>query len=195
MKITVMERTIEKVIAFAHSEIGHEYVWGGAPGTDLKGGWDCSSFVNTCWGYVGGQSIPEFPHGTYNGTVHGPTAEEWIQWQGQGVGSIARSLASPGDLAAWPTHIGLVINNEQMISAENPADGTQIGTIDGFIPGEPLTILRLATIGPGGITVPGFKLADENQIDAVIRDIAKSSRTLVNAAMVIRNAGRIPGHA
>jgi cell wall-associated NlpC family hydrolase len=187
--------TIRQMTTFAHQAIGHEYVWGGIPGTNLEGGWDCSSFCNVVFGFIGGQAIPGFPPHTYNGSVHGPTTYSWLAWQGQGVGSIARDLAAEGDIACWETHMGYIIDNQHMISAENPTDGTQIGVIDGFIPGEQLYILRLATIGPGGITLPGFRLADEGKVDAVIRDIALSSRRLVNAAMVIRNAGRVPGRA
>lgn len=185
---------IETVVDYAMVSIGHCYAWGGAPGTGGQQCWDCSSFANFTWGVVAAQAIPGYAQGQYTGADHGPSTVTWLAAQGGVVGSIPRALAQAGDLAVWPTHMGICISNSEMISAQDPANGTQQSGIDGFIAGEQLIILRMAVIGPGGITLPNFGISDEGAIDQVIRQIAQSSRTLVGVRERIRNANRIAGH-
>src|SRR5579864_558760 len=59
------------IVAEAINSIGHAYLFGGAPGTNGQDPWDCSSCANDNIGRVNGLSIPGFPNGSYDGTVHG----------------------------------------------------------------------------------------------------------------------------
>jgi cell wall-associated NlpC family hydrolase len=177
---TLDKHTISQVTEWVLQQTGHCYAWGGAPGPDFTGCPDCSSFCNFAWGRVGNQAIPGFPAGTYDGSEHGPSTLSWLAWQGDGCGSIPRNDAQAGDLAVWPTHMGYMVNATEMVSAQDPQNGVQLSGVDGFIPGEQLTILRLAVIGPGGISLPVPGIGNQGQIDAVIRQIAKDSVNLVN---------------
>lgn len=169
--------------------VGHCYLFGGAPGLDGRSCWDCSSFANYVIGTVNGQSIPGYPHGSYDGSVHGPSTLSWLDWQGQGVGSIDRSEVQPGDIMCWRTHMGIAISNTHMVSAQTSSSGTQVGVIDGFIPGEQLVPLRLAVIGPGGITLPIPVFGGTAQIEHITRDIAKATRGMVDIGTRLRVVG------
>jgi cell wall-associated NlpC family hydrolase len=110
---------------------GHLYLYGGAPGIDGNNPWDCSSFVNWCRGKRQGKAIPGIGPGKYNGSVHGPPTGLWGIWPG--LRRISRSDVQAGDIVVWTLHMGIAINNKQMISATGP-DGTPstvIGDIDG----------------------------------------------------------------
>ena len=183
---SISVRTIRELTQWMADQVGHCYLYGGAPGVNFGGCPDCSSFCNYGWGKVAGQAIPGYPAGTYTGAEHGPSTLGWLAWQGEGCGSIPRDSARAGDLAVWPTHMGYVLNETQMVSAQDPANGVQISGIDGFIPGETLTILRLAVVGPGGISFPIGGLADQAQIDGLIRELAESARKMVGVTMQIR---------
>lgn len=127
---------------------GAGYVWGGAPAQGI-GNWDCSSFCNWVIGHDMGMAIPGYKAGTYTGAAHGPPTVGWLAWIGSGVTRIARSQLAAGDICCWQTHMGIAISNTQMISAQTPGSGTQIGTVDGFIPGEVLFCLRLKNVSSG----------------------------------------------
>lgn len=170
--------------------IGHAYCWGGAPGPRWLGCWDCSSFANSVVGGMCKQSIPWYPHGAYNGTAHGPNTTVWLQAQGHECGPVPRAAVQPGDLMVWPTHMGMAINNTEMVSAETPANGTQVGVIDGFIPGEPLTCLRMADAGKATFTLPTFQLAGGPAIRAATQNIARSTQLVVAARMRAYQLGR-----
>lgn len=128
---------------------GAGYQYGGSPAMGV-GKWDCSSFVSWVMGHDLKMSIPMYPNGTYTGNAHGPTAAQYLVWSG--ASSIARNAASAGDLACWPTHIGIVVANNQMISAYDTAKGTLVTGIDGAGPGgEPMVIRRInGAVGQGG---------------------------------------------
>lgn len=131
---------------------GAGYIYGGSPASGI-GHWDCSSFVSWVMGHDLKMSVPMYPNGTYTGNAHGPTAAQYLVWSG--ATSIARSAASAGDLACWPTHIGIAISNNQMISAYDTAKGTLVTGIDGAGPtGEPMIIRRVnGAVGQGaGLT-------------------------------------------
>lgn len=181
---------IKHVAEFELASLGHCYVFGGSPGPDGTGCWDCSSMQNYAWGRIGGQSIPDFPDGSYNGLEHGPSTIGWLDSQGTVTGSVPRDQAQLGDLAVWQTHMGFVLDVNEMISAANPGAGTIRSQIDGFIPGEQLIILRLAVIGAGGITLPIPTMSGTGQIDAAMRDVAKSIHDIVSVGMRI---SAIPG--
>ena len=180
----------QELAAIAEATIGHCYLYGGVPGPNFDQCWDCSSAVNSWVGHYGAQSIPGYPNGSYDGRAHGPNTTMWLADQGNTVGSIPRSALLAGDIVCWTTHMGLAISNTEMVSAENPADGTRKGTIDGFMPGEPLVCLRLAVIGPGGVTFPSLALTGGADIAADTRIMARELRAKVDAAMRIRNVGR-----
>ena len=133
---------------------GRRYVWGGAsPAT----GWDCSGMVNYVLCHDMKLEIPGYQGGTFTGTTHGPNVASYIGWPGVQIIPGPANTPQPGDLVAWGPneHIGIAISATQMISAEDPAQGTQVSGIGGFFPVAP-TILRLkaaeAYQGAGGGT-------------------------------------------
>lgn len=110
---------------------GHAYSYGGAPGTNGKNPWDCSSFVNWVIGHDMHGAIPGYGPGQYDGSVHGPPTGSWIAWMTH----ISQSQAQAGDLVVSATHMGIVIGPNQMISALNSSLGTKITPIAGYFTG------------------------------------------------------------
>lgn len=172
-------KLIRHLTAFQFSSIGHAYEFGGAPGPYGQEPWDCSSDQNFGWAVVGGQAIPDFPKGTYDGSEHGPSTVGWLDSQGTLTAAVPRELAQEGDLAVWYTHMGYCINDMEMISAQNPTDGTQKSLIDGFIPDETLTILRVLAVTPGGLTFPLPISFDGGKVEQITRDLASMAREFV----------------
>lgn len=120
---------------------GAGYVWAGAPGGGhAEGHWDCSSFCNAVIGRDLHMAIPMYKGGSYNGQAHGPSTLIWLAWPG--CRRIPRAEASAGDLAIWQTHMGIVIDNNHMISAQDAQLGTNVSSIIGP-PGEIVTIKQL----------------------------------------------------
>lgn len=119
--------------------IGHLYIYGGVPGTNGQGGWDCSSFMNWVLGHDLGMTLPGGVTG-YDGSTHGPVASSY-----QSFGTaIPRSSVETGDLVVWSTHIGIALNNTTMLSALNPSLGTAITGIENGGPqGESLVCRRI----------------------------------------------------
>lgn len=126
---------------------GHAYLFGGAPGADGRGPWDCSSFVNWVLGHDLGMTLPGSSRGGYDGSSHGPTTLSYLAWTGARTIGHSGAVAAPGDLCVWQTHMGIAIGGGKMISARDPAEGTGIDTIDGDIPGELLFVRRIVTHG------------------------------------------------
>jgi cell wall-associated NlpC family hydrolase len=125
---------------------GHAYVYGGSPGPSGVNPWDCSSFVSYVLGHDMGLAIPggSWATVTSNGTKHGPVTTDYISWPG--AVTISAAHATAGCLAVWSTHIGICINNYQMISALNPGLGTEItGITDSGPQGESAVIRQLVT--------------------------------------------------
>jgi cell wall-associated NlpC family hydrolase len=125
---------------------GHMYQYGGFQ-ADPRG-WDCSSFANWVVGHDMGLAIPGWGAGKYNGTSHGPPTGAWLLWGG--VKGIPRNSVQAGDIMVWQTHMGIAINNSQMISATGPSGtpSTVVGNIDGGGPGgEILFPKRLLAVG------------------------------------------------
>jgi cell wall-associated NlpC family hydrolase len=125
----------------------HCYHYGGAPGLDGSGCWDCSSFVNWVVGHDMGMAIPGKAAGAYDGSSHGPNTLLWLAWIGTGVTRVAKAQAQAGDIFCWQTHMGIALGPDSMISAQGP-DGTPstvvaTGNISNFMPGEVLFVLRL----------------------------------------------------
>jgi len=81
-----------------------------------------------------GLPIPGYPAGAYTGSSHGPATGEWMVWSGLTTVGHNGSVAQAGDLAVWQTHMGICLGPNSMISAQDPANGTQVSAINGFIP-------------------------------------------------------------
>lgn len=96
------------IVGTAYQGLGGAYVWGG---TSFKA-WDCSGF--TQWVYA--QNGINLPRVTWAQFAAGtPTANP-----------------QPGDLVSQNggSHVGIYIGNGQMISALNPAQGTQVHSVN-----------------------------------------------------------------
>jgi cell wall-associated NlpC family hydrolase len=132
------------------------YDWGGAnPST----GWDCSGLVNYVLCHDMKLSIPGNLGGTFTGDSHGPDVADYLKWDGAAKVLGPISTPSPGDLVCWGPnqHMGIAINETELVSAEDPANGTKVGKIAGFFPFPPV-ILRIkelqAYAGAGGGGTP-----------------------------------------
>jgi cell wall-associated NlpC family hydrolase len=136
---------------------GARYVWGGAPGTTpgVDAGTDCSGFANMVVGRDLKLAIPGFAAGSYTGSSHGPTTLEWILF-GQPV-NLGSEL--PGDLVVSTVHMGIVIGNGQMISAQDPQLGTGIASYRSGFPGGTPHVRRIAVLGTGTAQAPGTTTA------------------------------------
>lgn len=110
------------VVNTALSYVGHGYTYGGAPGKDGKGNWDCSSFINWVVGHDQKMAIPGYGAGQYDGSVHGPPTGAWGIWPG--LKHIQRNQVQAGDLIVWTGHMGMAVDNMHMVSALNSKDGT-----------------------------------------------------------------------
>jgi len=110
--------------------VGQRYIYGG-PSTPGK--WDCSSFVSYVLGHDLGLAIPggNWASVTANGTQHGPDSSAYMSFGT----SVPLSSAQPGDIVATADHMGIVIGNGQMVSAQDPQLGTGIGNYTSGFPG------------------------------------------------------------
>jgi len=108
--------------------VGHPYRFGGAPGANGENPWDCSSFMNYVVAIKGGKAIPGYAPGKYTGTSHGPPTGSWAIWTG--MTTIPRSQVQAGDIILWLGHMGMAVNDAQMISALNPREKTKVTFID-----------------------------------------------------------------
>ena len=132
---------------------GHCYYFGGAPGTDGKSCWDCSSFVNWVIGHDLRLAIPGYAAGAYDGSAHGPNSFEWAAWTGCTTIGSDPAAAESGDLCIWMNavgHIGIATGNGQMVSALDPTDGTLVTPITGAASGVFLVRRLKATLTTGG---------------------------------------------
>ena len=137
------------IAADASKYIGSPYKWGGAN----PSGWDCSGFVNWVCGHDLFLDIPGLPRGTqFDGQTHGPDVAQWLAWSG-----VAHETGPPlpGDLVCWGpnAHMGVAVDATNMVSALNPAQGTQKTPIAVTHVGVPTYVRLRATGGspsPGG---------------------------------------------
>lgn len=103
------------VAAKASTYVGQvPYVWAG----ETPDGWDCSGFVTWVLHHDFGMDLPDNVH-----TVTG----QFMTWPG--AKDIPRESCAPGDLVCWWSHIGIAVDNVNMVNAANPADGTLISPI------------------------------------------------------------------
>jgi cell wall-associated NlpC family hydrolase len=179
--------TPDDLVRTAYDWLGWPYVWGGAVGVDGKSGTDCSGMCNNWFGRIWKLAIPDFPAGAYTGAEHGPSTVGWLDSVGDIVNVVPRSDAMGSDIACWQTHMGMCVDNQDFISAANPAQGTIKAPIDGFIPGETLYILRVKNLAPGGSPLPISLIRGTKQIDTQIQQTAKGLKELVWHRMRVRN--------
>jgi cell wall-associated NlpC family hydrolase len=88
------------------------YRWGG----ETPSGWDCSGFPTYVLVHdLGRTNLPDQTH-----TV----CTQFMVWRG------AQTIAGPepGALVLWPTHMGIALDSQRMVSAVNPSRGTVIDT-------------------------------------------------------------------
>jgi cell wall-associated NlpC family hydrolase len=134
------------IVDTAMRYVGTPYRWAGYT---PDGGWDCSGFVNYVVGKMLGYPIPGVKN--FQATWHGPITAAWYVWTG--ATTIPREMAQPGDLAVWPTHMGIIVDaGQHMVNAYSTGFPTEVTTVDGIAPrGEVLRVRRLNT--GGGVLV------------------------------------------
>lgn len=120
--------------------VGQGYIYGGP---SQPGRWDCSSFVN----YVVGHDLNlPIPGGSWalvcsNGSSHGPATPSWMLFGKP----INYGSEQPGDLLVTAEHMGIVIGGGKMISAQDPALGTGVGSYGSGFPGGQPVVRRVTT--------------------------------------------------
>lgn len=152
------------VAGFANKYVGHPYRFDHP--SNPQQGWDCCSFMSYVLGHFG-LGIPggSWNKVTDNGAEHGPASYEYLHWKGAAMKSDQNvDHAQAGDLTVWPTHIGMALGPDRMISAYDTARGTIDTTIRGGGPtGEGLPQLRqLPGVAAGG-SVPGSGISPAQQ--------------------------------
>lgn len=106
------------IASFAQSFNGAPYVYGGTS----PSGWDCSGFVQYVYKHFG-INLPRTSEQQYASVQH-----------------ISSSQLSPGDLVfaqfpgdnASPGHVGIYLGNGKVISAQDPAQGTGISSLQSW---------------------------------------------------------------
>lgn len=139
----------ENVARVALQYVGHAYKFGGAPGLEAQNPWDCSSFVNYVIGVKFNAAIPGNKPGQYRGQSHGPPTGMWGVWSG--LRRLQRSEVSAGDIIVWTGHMGIAIDNTQMVNAINPKRGTVVTAIDRSSNGPLMIYGRLTWANPSAV--------------------------------------------
>lgn len=111
-----------QIAATARSFLGHRYVYGGTS----PGGFDCSGFTTYVYRQYG-ISLPR------------------TSGAQRSVGrAVSRSEMQPGDLLAFPGHVGIYVGNGIMVHASNPTRGVVTDNINsGYYTGRLLSVRRL----------------------------------------------------
>jgi cell wall-associated NlpC family hydrolase len=141
------------IAADAMSYGGHCYDYGGAPGTNGAGCWDCSSFVNWVIGHDEGLAIPFYKAGGYNGSSHGPPTGAWLVWTG--CTTVNAADAEPGDIVVGVTHMGIYEGAGNYMSAHDPAEGTSLKPVSTF-PDPIMLYRRLNAVSETTAANPGI---------------------------------------
>lgn len=98
----------------AKKYLGVPYVWGG----HSRAGMDCSGLVTVALKDAGYTNLPSMTH-----TVTG----QFMGWGG--AQTISRSQMAAGDLVCWSTHIGIAVDNTNMIHAPTFGEVVKIGKV------------------------------------------------------------------
>lgn len=110
-----------RIVAEAMKYRGYRYVYGGTS----PSGFDCSGFTSYVYRQVG-ISLPRTSGG-----------------QGSVGRSVSRANIQPGDILAYPGHVGIYIGNGNMIHASNPTRGVVIDNVfSGYYSGRLISIRR-----------------------------------------------------
>lgn len=119
---------------------GAGYIYGG--NASSPGNWDCSSFVSYVLGHDLNMALPGGKWGDpgFPPHSHGPTTLQYLLF-GQ---PINLNQVQAGDLIVSTEHIGIAISGSQMISAQDPRDGTGIGNFPAGFPAGPPHYRRVA---------------------------------------------------
>ncbi len=106
-----------QIVTAARNYLGQPYVWGGDKPSE--GGFDCSGLVTYVLVHdLGYRNLPDNDHTTTWG---------FLDWSG--AQTIGRDQAGAGDLAVNGTHMGICIDNKQMIHAPTFGEVVKIGNI------------------------------------------------------------------
>jgi hypothetical protein len=183
-----MAVTGAQIVADARRYIGHVYIYGGP--SNVKGGWDCSSYVSWVLGHDLKLSIPggSWASVTGNGSQHGPNVADYLSWNG--ATTIPNDQAQAGDLCCYGpnTHIAIATSRTGGISAEDPADGTQTAPLSSG-PG-PYVIRRInaATLAggtaPAAVTVPGVLGLLGHTATGIVIDLVTTGVLMAGAVIV-----------
>lgn len=123
------------------------YRFGGAN----PNGWDCSGFVNYVLGHDLGLTLPGgIKH--FNGATHGPVVLSYVGWSG----AVTVQAPAAGDIVLWPGvgaggHMGIAISGTTLLSALDPALGTNETPIMSTHSGKPV-FRRVLGAGGGDIS-------------------------------------------
>lgn len=178
-----MAITGAQIVALAEKYLGAPYVYGGTS----PSGWDCSGFVQWVLTDLGVKSVPR-------------TSEEQWAW----VDKVSSSQIQPGDLVfaqfpgdnASPGHVGIYVGNNKVLSAEDPAQGTQYDTLTdwgsaivgyGRVPGSAGGGASGTGGGTNDLSILGQVLELPTQITGFFDDF----KTLIDAAMWLTHPGNV----
>lgn len=119
------------IVDAAKKYLGVPYVWGG----HSRAGMDCSGFVTVVLKDIGMTNLPSMTH-----TVTG----QFLLWNG--AQTVPRSDCRAGDLVCWTGHIGIAVDQNNMIHAPTFGQSVQIGKIWNA----PAPIIRRVKTSSGG---------------------------------------------
>jgi cell wall-associated NlpC family hydrolase len=150
--------TGETIATDAQRYEGAGYVYGG--NASRPGDWDCSSFISYVLGHDLGMGLPG---GVWNGPGmpphdHGPVVLSYVTWNQ--ADPVPSGQQQPGDLVCWPGlgtggHIGIVLGQNEMVSALNENYGTAKTPIVGFGPTNSFVFRRVHGTGETPAPAPG----------------------------------------
>jgi cell wall-associated NlpC family hydrolase len=120
----------QRIADDARKYLGVPYVWGGA----TPSGFDCSGLVTWVLHHDLGIELPNNTH-----TVTGV----FLGWTG--ARNVPRNEAAPGDLCCNGGHIGIAVDNQNMIHAPDVGEVVKVGPI------QPGMVIRRVTAAPAAL--------------------------------------------